>query len=98
MTWACVQEYSALVHRRKMLLRVAECASILLGRGVSDGADAARPSQNLQELSDWQKDFLPKFRNLLEPLEFPLPEPIALEIRKSVAFIRSATRALSENI
>jgi hypothetical protein len=33
------QEYSALVHRRKMLLRIAECSAILLGRAAA--ADSA---------------------------------------------------------
>jgi len=35
-----LQEHSALVHRRKMLLRIAECASLLLGRAAAvDGGE-----------------------------------------------------------
>ena len=59
-----LQEHSALVHRRKMLLRIAECSAILLGRLAERHMDSGETprAHNLQELFDLhklRKDLLP---------------------------------------
>ena len=90
-----LQEHSALVHRRKMLLRIAECSAILLGRLAGRHMDSGETprAHNLQELFD-----LHKLRKDLLPLSNPLPAPVQAEISRSIAFMRSATRSISETI